>query len=170
MRTDLSENCRRCDITSLPVNEIYVVCSSNVNSRDNESTNTITVWANFPYLDNSPNCIAKSMFSGASKFVIPAVNFGAADYVDLTLTGKIFMSHHLQFSELLKMIQDDVPMDGWDFIKFPSHTKAVARIVKLVTEASRKRVEPQNRVVFIRAALESRNQMSQFESKRDYKK
>ncbi|GBM93256.1 hypothetical protein AVEN_168028-1 [Araneus ventricosus] len=58
--------------------------------------------------------------------------------------------------ELLKMIQDDVPMDGWDFIKYPSHTQAVERIVKLVTEASRKRVEPQNRDEFIRAALESR--------------
>ncbi|GBN05637.1 hypothetical protein AVEN_115890-1 [Araneus ventricosus] len=64
------------------------------------------------------------------------------------------------------MIQDDVLMDGWDFIKFSSHTKAVERIVKLVTEAFRKRVGPQNTDGFIRATLESRNQMSQFESKK----
>ncbi|GBN40926.1 hypothetical protein AVEN_195795-1 [Araneus ventricosus] len=64
------------------------------------------------------------------------------------------------------MIQDDVPVDGWEFIKFLSHTKAVERIVKLVTEASRKRVGPQNRDGFIRATLESRKQMSQFESKK----
>ncbi|GBO28319.1 hypothetical protein AVEN_271733-1, partial [Araneus ventricosus] len=108
-------------------------------------------------------------------FVNPAVNFGATDYVDLidwqayNVTPPpvlILIGSH----ELLKMIQDDVPMDGWDLIKFPSHTQAVERIVKLVTESSRKRVEPQNRDGFIRATLESRKQMSQSESKKDYKK
>ncbi|GBN13273.1 hypothetical protein AVEN_138600-1 [Araneus ventricosus] len=47
MRTDLSENCRRCDIASLAVNVIYVVCSCKVNSKNNESTNTISFWADF---------------------------------------------------------------------------------------------------------------------------
>ncbi|GBM26267.1 hypothetical protein AVEN_217300-1, partial [Araneus ventricosus] len=72
------------------------------------------------------------------------------------------------------MIQDDVPMDDWDFIKFDSHTQAVERIVKLVTESSRKREKgsrkEQNRGGFIRATLESRKEMSQFESKKDNKK
>ncbi|GBN46233.1 hypothetical protein AVEN_140361-1 [Araneus ventricosus] len=63
------------------------------------------------------------------------------------------------------MIQDDVPMDGRDFIKFPSYTQKVERIVKLVTEVSRKRVGQQNRYGFIRATLESKEQMSQFETK-----
>ncbi|GBL91508.1 hypothetical protein AVEN_208763-1 [Araneus ventricosus] len=57
MRTDLSENWRRCDIKSLLVNEIYVVCSSKVNSRNNESTNTISFGANFSiyeYVTNAP--------------------------------------------------------------------------------------------------------------------
>ncbi|GBL95623.1 hypothetical protein AVEN_24828-1 [Araneus ventricosus] len=108
------------------------------------------------------------------RFVIPAVNFGAADYVDLIDWQAFYVTpptvlRHIDFHELLKMIQDDVPMDGWDFIKFLSHTKAVERIVKLVTEASRKRVGPQNRYGFIRATLESRKQMSQFEYKKDYK-
>ncbi|GBN55981.1 hypothetical protein AVEN_92950-1 [Araneus ventricosus] len=112
-------------------------------------------------------------------FVIPAVNFGAADYVDLIdwqafyVTPPTLLPTVLRYyssRELLKMIQDDVPMEGWDFIKFPSYTKAVERIVKLVTEASRKRVGPQNRDGFIRATLESRKQMSQFESRKDYKK
>ncbi|GBM47577.1 hypothetical protein AVEN_90283-1 [Araneus ventricosus] len=43
----MSENCRRCKIRSLPVNEIYVVSSSKVNSRNNESTNTISFLSNF---------------------------------------------------------------------------------------------------------------------------
>ncbi|GBM34441.1 hypothetical protein AVEN_226854-1 [Araneus ventricosus] len=81
------------------------------------------------------------------RFVIPAVNFRATDYVDLidwqacNVTPPTVL-RHISSHELLKMIQDDVPMDGWDFIKFPSHTQAVERIVKLITEASRKRVEP----------------------------
>ncbi|GBM70797.1 hypothetical protein AVEN_127343-1 [Araneus ventricosus] len=53
----MSENCRQCDITSLPVNEIYVVYNSKVNSRNNESSNTISFWANFniyAYVTNSP--------------------------------------------------------------------------------------------------------------------
>ncbi|GBM26663.1 hypothetical protein AVEN_15468-2-1, partial [Araneus ventricosus] len=104
-------------------------------------------------------------------FVIPAVNFRATDYVDLydwqdcNVTPPTVL-RHISSHELLKMIQDEVPMDGRDFIKFPSHTQALERIVKLVTEAFRKRVEPQNMDGFIRATVESRKQMSQFESKK----
>ncbi|GBL83056.1 hypothetical protein AVEN_165289-1 [Araneus ventricosus] len=109
------------------------------------------------------------------RFIIPAVNFQAADYVDLINWQAFYITpppvlRQISSHELLKMIQDDVPMDGWDFMKFPSHTQAVERIVKLITEASRKRVGLQNRDGFIRATLESIKQMSQSESKKDYKK
>ncbi|GBM40424.1 hypothetical protein AVEN_122638-1 [Araneus ventricosus] len=57
MTTDTSENCRRCDFTSLLVNEIYVVCSSKVNSRNNESTNTISFWANFNIYEYVTNAL-----------------------------------------------------------------------------------------------------------------
>ncbi|GBN41116.1 hypothetical protein AVEN_204083-1 [Araneus ventricosus] len=109
------------------------------------------------------------------RFVIPALNFRATDYVDVidwqacNVTPSTVL-RHVSYHELLKMIQDDVQMEGKDFIKFPSHTQAVERIVNLVTETSRKRVGPQNRDGFIRVTLESRKQMSQFESKKDYKK
>ncbi|GBN12078.1 hypothetical protein AVEN_184128-1 [Araneus ventricosus] len=43
----MSENRRWYNIRSLAVNEIYVVCSSKVNSWNNESTNTISFLANF---------------------------------------------------------------------------------------------------------------------------
>ncbi|GBN84214.1 hypothetical protein AVEN_155871-1 [Araneus ventricosus] len=104
-------------------------------------------------------------------FIIPVVNFRATDYVGLikwqacNVTPPTVLRQTSSY-ELLKMIQDDVPMDGRDFIKFPSHMQEVERIVKLVTEASRKRVGPQNRDGFIRATLKSRKQMSQFESKK----
>ncbi|GBL82053.1 hypothetical protein AVEN_50620-1 [Araneus ventricosus] len=77
------------------------------------------------------------------RFVIPVVNFGATNYVDLidwqacNVTSPP-VPRQISSHELLKMIQDDVSMDGWDFIKFPSHTQAVERIVKLDIEASRK--------------------------------
>ena len=57
-------------------------------------------------------------------------------------------------------------MDGWDVIKYPSHTHAVERSVKLVTEASGKTVGPQNRDGFIKTTLESRKHMPKFESKK----
>ncbi|GBN92978.1 hypothetical protein AVEN_238963-1 [Araneus ventricosus] len=63
MRTDMSENWRRCGIKRLPVNEIYVVCSSKVNRRNNESTITITIWANLTCLDNSQSFKCSNMAS-----------------------------------------------------------------------------------------------------------
>ncbi|GBM32588.1 hypothetical protein AVEN_195550-1 [Araneus ventricosus] len=55
--SEVPENCRRYDITSLPVNEIYVICSSNVNSRNNKSTNTISFWANFNIYEYVTNAL-----------------------------------------------------------------------------------------------------------------
>ncbi|GBM71346.1 hypothetical protein AVEN_4656-1 [Araneus ventricosus] len=63
MRTDLPENWRQCGIKSFQVSEIYVICSPKVNSSNNESTNTIIIWANFPFLDNSPSCKGSNMAS-----------------------------------------------------------------------------------------------------------
>ena len=105
------------------------------------------------------------------RFVIPAVNFEATDYVDLIdwqacYVTSIPVLRDIKNHELLKMIKDGVPMDGWDFIKFPSHTQAVERIVKLVSEACGKTVGAQNRDELIRATLESRKRMSKFESKK----
>ncbi|GBO25745.1 hypothetical protein AVEN_242477-1 [Araneus ventricosus] len=53
----MSENYRRCEIKRLSVNEIYVVCSSKVNSRNNESTNTISSWANFSIYEYVTNVL-----------------------------------------------------------------------------------------------------------------
>ncbi|GBN32406.1 hypothetical protein AVEN_216915-1 [Araneus ventricosus] len=104
-------------------------------------------------IDLDGNCVRR--------FIISVVNFRATDYVGLidwqacNVTPPTVL-RHISSHELLQMIKDDVPVDSRDFIKFPSHTQAVERIVKLVTEASRKRFEPQNRDGFIRATLESR--------------
>ncbi|GBL77358.1 hypothetical protein AVEN_41778-1 [Araneus ventricosus] len=88
------------------------------------------------------------------RFVIPAVNFRTTEYVDLTDWQACNPTpppvlRQISSHELLKMIQDDVPMDGRHFIKFPSHTQAVEQIMKLVTEVSRKRVGPQNTGMYL---------------------
>ncbi|GBM96290.1 hypothetical protein AVEN_142051-1 [Araneus ventricosus] len=57
MRTDMYENWRRCDMKSLLVNEIYVVCSSKVNSRNNESTSKISFWDNFSISEYVTNAL-----------------------------------------------------------------------------------------------------------------
>ncbi|GBL89555.1 hypothetical protein AVEN_87885-1 [Araneus ventricosus] len=57
MRTDLSESWRQCDIKSLPVNEIYVVCSSKVIRRNNESVDIISFRANFSIYEYVTNAL-----------------------------------------------------------------------------------------------------------------
>ncbi|GBL74497.1 hypothetical protein AVEN_235433-1 [Araneus ventricosus] len=104
-------------------------------------------------------------------FLIPAVNFRATDYVDLFDWQAFHVTplpvlRQISSLELLNMIQDDVPMAGWDFLLL----NFLHILVKLVTEASRKRVGPQNRDGFIRATPESRKLMSQFKFRKDYKK
>ncbi|GBM35613.1 hypothetical protein AVEN_71055-1 [Araneus ventricosus] len=92
------------------------------------------------------------------RFDIPGVNFGATDYVDLIDWQACYVTlppdlRQISFHELLKMIQKDVPMDGWDFIKLNLHKQAVERIGKFFIEACRKRIGPLNRDGFIRATL-----------------
>ena len=56
-----------------------------------------------------------------------------------------------------------------DFEKFPCHTQAVERCVKLVTEASSKVCGHSARDGFIRATLLSRSAMPTFSHKSEYK-
>ncbi|GBN88185.1 hypothetical protein AVEN_19918-1 [Araneus ventricosus] len=64
------------------------------------------------------------------RFVISVINIRATDNVDaidwqLCNVTPPTVLRHISSHELLKLIQDDVPMNGWDFIKFPSHMEAV---------------------------------------------
>jgi len=61
----------------------------------------------------------------------------------------------------------DVPQI--DFPKYPCHTQAVERCVKLVTEASSAVCGASARDGFIRVRLESRGLMPSFNTKREYK-
>ncbi|GBM74723.1 hypothetical protein AVEN_274856-1 [Araneus ventricosus] len=57
----------------------------------------------------------------------------------------------------------------WNFDKFPCHTQAVERCVKLVTRASQKAFGSNSRDGFIRTKLLSRSSVPRFSSKSYFK-
>ncbi|GBN71456.1 hypothetical protein AVEN_275072-1 [Araneus ventricosus] len=110
-------------------------------------------------IDPDGNCVRR--------FVIPAVYL---DWQACNVTPPPVL-RQISSPELLKMIHDDMPMDGSEFIKFPSHTQAVERIVKLVTEASRKKswTAEQGRIYQSYTRIQKKK-CHNLSSKKDYKK
>ena len=107
-------------------------------------------------------------------FKPPKLNFQAKEYyeiIDWTTTA-IYPPPLLQRvsdEEMWAKISTANTATEWNFHKFPCHTQAVERCVKLVTEASSKLVGEKNRDGFIRTTLLSRASMPSFSSKRDFK-
>lgn len=69
-------------------------------------------------------------------------------------------------ADLQKMIQN-VP-DEIDILKFPCHSQAVERCVKLVTEASAAVCGYEARDGFIKSRISSRTELPKFETKKQY--
>jgi hypothetical protein len=113
----------------------------------------------------------KQKKSGLRKFAIPILNFQANEYFDL-----IDWQEHLTEPPLLLELSEDeishhireAACAMMEFPKFPCHTQAVERCVKLVTEASAAVSGAEARHGFIHVRLESRSQMPCFETKSDY--
>ena len=103
---------------------------------------------------------------------MPKLNFKANNYYDMinwktiTLTVPPVLCS-VSNEELIKGLSVDTA-EVWKFSEFPSHTVAVERIVKLVTEASSKVIGPQSRDLFIRSTLKSRQQVPKFSTKSDF--
>lgn len=100
----------------------------------------------------------------------PKINFQATDYTEIIDWNTTALTP----PPLLRRVSDDEvwakitageTADEWNFGKFPCHTQAVERCVKLVTEASQKVVGAKNRDGFIRSTLASRASMPKFASK-----
>lgn len=110
---------------------------------------------------------------GIRNFITPTLNFDAVDYTQLIDWNVEKISsppllRRVTNEEIHSFIQSgDIP--DWDVKKFPCHTQAVERCVKLVTEASLKVCGPQSRDGFIRATLKSRSMMQEFNTKSQYK-
>ena len=116
---------------------------------------------------------ARSEEYGLRVFSIPKLNFAATDYIDLIDWQKTPVSEP---PILANNSADDIEMfvacgdtPVMDFPKYPCHTQAVERCVKLVTEASSLVCGVKTRDGFIRVRLESRHIMPRFDTTGEYR-
>lgn len=103
---------------------------------------------------------------------VPKLNFKANNYYDMINWKSITLTvppvlRSVSNEELIQGLSGDTA-EIWKFSEFPSHTVAVERTVKLVTEASSKVIGPQSRDRFIRSTLKSRQQLPKFSTKSDF--
>lgn len=105
-------------------------------------------------------------------FRVPAINFKATNYTELinwqecTVTEPP-LTRDIEDAELQFMLKEKVvPVVYLE--KYPCHTQAVERTVKLVTEASGKVCGAESRDGHIRARLQARANLPSFENKGQY--
>ncbi|KAE8746239.1 hypothetical protein FOCC_FOCC007111 [Frankliniella occidentalis] len=104
--------------------------------------------------------------------LVPTLNFKATNYYEIIDWKKVTLTvppvlRSISNKELINGLSEDSAIE-WDFQKFPCHTVAVERTVKLVTEASQAVYGPEARDRFIRTTLKSRQQIPKFASKSDF--
>ena len=109
---------------------------------------------------------------GVRQFIVPDLNFNAEDYFDLIDWQKTVITEPPVLTDIsendIKMFVAIGAAPVIDFPKYPCHTQAVERCVKLVTEASSAVCGAKSRDGFIRVRLESREKMPYFNTKADY--
>jgi len=106
-------------------------------------------------------------------FVTPNLNFEAQDYTEIIDWNSCAlhpppMLRNLSEDDIREIIRSATKPVG-EIQKFPCHTQATERIVKLVTEASSKVCGFENRDGYIRSTLKSQSAMPQFSTKSDFK-
>lgn len=72
---------------------------------------------------------------------------------------------NISSEDFLKKLEDPSTME---IVKYPCNTQAVERCVNLVTEASMAVCGQHNRHGFIKSRVDSRQDMPQFNTKREY--
>ncbi|KAF2893233.1 hypothetical protein ILUMI_12937, partial [Ignelater luminosus] len=108
---------------------------------------------------------------GAREFVILSLNFILNDYVGMIdwqgikITESPLLSCYTD-EEISASIKSN--LQETDFLKFPCHSQAVERCVKMVTEASEKVCGSESKDGFIAASLQSRRIMPFLNTKSDY--
>ncbi|KAK4880959.1 hypothetical protein RN001_004278 [Aquatica leii] len=105
------------------------------------------------------------------EFIIPKINFEATTYNDLIDWQNCELSEpsilaSISNDDLNQLIQTVPEMD---LVKFPCHTQAVERHVKIVSEASLSVSGKESRDGYVMAKLQSRSEMPVFETKKEYK-
>ncbi|KAK4883922.1 hypothetical protein RN001_000193 [Aquatica leii] len=114
---------------------------------------------------------AKHNVNLVREFNIPSFNFNADDYFELVSWQSLTITEppltvKTSDNELQEMISD-VPAEI-EMLKFPCHSQAVERCVKLVTEASAAVCGYEARDGFIRSRIASRVSLPKFETKGQY--
>lgn len=105
-------------------------------------------------------------------FKPPKVNFDADDYIDIIDWQSTSVTEPPLISDLSKqeiqLIVETGTSERKEF-KIPSHTQAVERIVKEVTEASKQVCGSKERDGFIKSRLLDREYLPKFETKSHFK-
>ena len=107
---------------------------------------------------------------GIRKFIIPPLNFNATSYnclIDWKNTKVTEPPITMDISdENIEIYSASNNPPKLTFPKFPCHTQAVERHIKLVTDASEKVCGPENRDDYIRSKIASRDAMPKFDCKK----
>ncbi|GBM41951.1 hypothetical protein AVEN_112111-1 [Araneus ventricosus] len=103
-------------------------------------------------------------------FQPPKINFLVTDHIEMIHWNTTTLSpppllRRFTNQEICSKVQSGGTAAEWNFDKFPCHTQAVERCVKLVTEASQKAIPSNSRDGFIRTTVFSRSSMPSFSSK-----
>lgn len=105
-------------------------------------------------------------------FVIPKINFDASDYIDLIdWHATVITLPPILANLTTKEIEDLIIKDSnkmVELIALPTHTQAVERCVKLVSESCLSVVGAMARDDFIKVTLKSRKEMPSFNTKKDF--
>lgn len=104
---------------------------------------------------------------------LPQINFEAENYyemIDWSITSYISppVLKNVSNEELITRLSNSQASTDWEFCKYPCHTVAVERLVKLVTEASKKVCGKDRRNGYIRATLLSRQTFQRYDSKKQF--
>ena len=106
--------------------------------------------------------------SNIRKFIIPKINFNAQSYAELIDWEKSKLTEPpltLSLTEAEVLAFKESP---FDVPKYPCHTQAVERGIRLVSEASAAVIGPEARNGFIRQRMQARKELGEFISKKDY--
>lgn len=107
---------------------------------------------------------------GIRVFVVPEVKFDATEYTEMICwrshsVTEPPVTRHFTTEEIQALISSGEKINA---IKFPSHTQAVERLIKLVTDASDAVIGEDRRDGFIRTRIASRSKMAKFDTKQQF--
>jgi hypothetical protein len=115
---------------------------------------------------------ARKKRTALRQFQVPLLNFNATEYIDLIdwISLPRFeppIMRHMD-SDSLNDILTEKTIPTLYNVKFPCHTQAVERSIRLVSEASSSVCGEESRDGLIRAKIKSRSVMPTFNTKREY--